>query len=118
MKHVVCTICDIGCQLRAEVKDGRVAKIHPHEHPILAKNICFKGTAAPQIHNHEQRLLHPLKRVGARGEGRWEQITYEQALDEIAERLTSIVAEHGPEALAVSTSTGTPRSRTAWAAGS
>lgn len=103
-KHVVCTICDIGCQLRAEAKDGKLVKILPHEHPILAKNICFKGTAAPQIHNHENRLLHPLKRVGPRGADQWEEISYAQALDEIAERLTAIVAAHGPEALAVSTS--------------
>lgn len=103
-KHVVCTICDIGCQLRAEVHDGKVTKILPHEHPILAKNICFKGTAAPQIHNHADRLLHPLKRVGPRGANQWEQITYEQAMDEIALRLGRVVAEHGPEALAVSTS--------------
>lgn len=103
-KHVVCTICDIGCQLRAEAERGKVVRILPHEHPILAKNICFKGTAAPQIHNHPDRLLHPLKRVGARGENRWETISHEQALDEIAERLATIVAAHGPEALAVSTS--------------
>jgi len=103
-KHVVCTICDIGCQLRAEVEHGQVTKILPHEMPMLAKNICFKGTAAPQIHNHADRLVHPLKRVGERGENRWEEITYEQAMDEIAAKLQMIVAEHGPEALAVSTS--------------
>ena len=103
-KHVVCTICDIGCQLRAEAVDGRVTAITPHEHPMLRKNICFKGTAAPQIHNHRDRLLQPLKRVGPRGADRWEEISYVQAMDEIAERLAAVVAEHGPEALAVSTS--------------
>jgi anaerobic selenocysteine-containing dehydrogenase len=103
-KHVVCTICDIGCQLRAEAQDGRVTRILPHEHPVLAKNVCYKGTAAPQIHNHPDRLRRPLKRVGARGEHRWEEISYAQAMDEIAPRLDAIVREHGPEALAVSTS--------------
>lgn len=102
--HVVCTICDIGCQLRAEAVDGRVTRIGPHEHPLLARNICFKGTSAPQIHNHPDRLLHPLKRVGRRGGGEWEQIPHAQAMDEIAERLGTVVARHGPEALAVSTS--------------
>lgn len=104
MPYVVCTICDVGCQLRAEVVDGRLRRIHPHDHPVLARNICFKGTAAPQIHGHPDRLLHPLKRVGRRGEGRWEEIPHAQAMDEIAERLGTVVAEHGPEALAVSTS--------------
>ncbi len=103
-RHVVCSICDIGCQLRAEAVDGRVTKVLPHEHPLLARNVCFKGTAAPRIHNHPDRLRVPLKRVGERGADRWEEITYEQAMDEIAERLAYVVAQHGPEALAVSTS--------------
>ena len=65
-KHVVCTICDIGCQLRAETKDGRLARILPHDNPLLARNICYKGVAAPHIHNHADRLRTPLKRVGER----------------------------------------------------
>ena len=49
-KHVVCSICDIGCQLRAEVgPDGKLQKILPHEDPFQTANICFKGTAAPKI---------------------------------------------------------------------
>ncbi len=103
-RHVVCTVCDIGCQLRAEVKDGKLKKILPHENPLLARNICFKGTAAPQIHNHPDRLAVPLRRVGERGEDRWEEIPYEQAMDEIAEKLKGIVVKYGTESLAVSTS--------------
>ena len=104
MKHVVCTICDIGCQFRAEAKDGRLARILPHENPLLAANICFKGVAAPHIHNHEDRLRKPLKRVGERGQDQWEEISYVQAMDEIAERLSGVVQKHGPESFAVSTS--------------
>ena len=103
-KHVVCTICDIGCQLRAEAEDGEVTRILPHENPLLAGNICYKGVAAPQIHNHPDRLRVPLKRVGERGEDQWEEISYEQAMDEIAERLSGVIEAHGPEAFAVSTS--------------
>ena len=102
--YSVCTICDIGCQLRSFSEDGRLTEIKPHDSPAVARNICYKGTAAPRIHNHEDRLRVPLKRVGARGEDRWEEIPYEQAQGEIAERLGRVVAEHGPEALAVSTS--------------
>ena len=102
--YSVCTICDIGCQLRAVSVDGRVTEIKAHDSPAVARNICYKGTAAPKIHNHEERLRVPLKRVGERGEDRWEEISHEQAMDEIAERLARVVAKHGPEALAVSTS--------------
>ena len=100
----ICTICDIGCQLRVTAENGRVTKVQPHDSPALARNICYKGTAAPKIHDHEDRLRVPLKRVGERGEDRWQEIPYEQAMDEIAERLGRVVAEYGPEAFAVSTS--------------
>ena len=88
-KYSICTICDIGCQLRTEAEDGKVKRVIAHDNPMLANNICFKGVAAPSIHNHADRLRVPLKRVGERGEDKWEEISYEQAMDEIAERLQS-----------------------------
>ena len=103
-KYSVCSICDIGCQVRTEAEDGKVTRVIAHDNPMLAKNICFKGVAAPRIHNHKERLTKPLKRVGERGEDKWEEISFEQAMDEIAERLKKVVDEYGPEALAVSTS--------------
>ena len=102
--YSVCSICDIGCQLRSEAWDGKVQRVIAHDNPMLAKNICYKGVAAPSIHNHPDRLRTPLKRVGARGDDQWEEISYERALQEIAEKLKSIVARFGPESFAVSTS--------------
>ena len=103
-KYSVCTICDIGCQLRTESEDGKVSRVIAHDSPMLSKNICYKGTAAPHIHNHAERLRVPLKRVGERGADQWVEISYEQAMDEIAERLQGIVARFGAEGVAVSTS--------------
>ncbi len=103
-KYSVCTVCDIGCQLRTEAKDGKVSRVIAHDNPMLAKNICYKGTAVPHIHNHADRIKTPLKRVGERGADQWEEISYEQAMDEIAQRLQGVVDRHGAEALAVSTS--------------
>ncbi|MGK0485183.1 MAG: anaerobic selenocysteine-containing dehydrogenase [Myxococcota bacterium] len=103
-KYVVCSVCDIGCQLRAETEDGRLSRILPHDNPMLARNVCFKGIAAPQIHNHPDRLRVPLKRVGERGQDQWEEITHEQAITEIAERLRGTIDRYGPESWAVSTS--------------
>ena len=68
--HSICSICDIGCQVRTESEDGRVTRVIAHYNPLLAKNICFKGVAAPNIHNAPDRLRVPLKRVGERGENR------------------------------------------------
>ena len=103
-KYSICSICDIGCQLRTETKDGKVSRVIAHDNPMLANNICFKGVAAPSIHNHPERLRKPLKRVGERGEDKWVEISYEQAMDEIAEKLKGIVGQYGPESFAVSTS--------------
>lgn len=102
--YSICTICDIGCQLRSESRDGVLHRVKAHDSPALARHVCYKGTAAPHIHNHADRLRVPLKRIGERGEDRWEEISYEQAMDEIAERLRGVVDRYGPEAFAVSTS--------------
>ncbi len=102
--YTVCTICDIGCQLRTETKDGKLSRVKAHDHPALARNVCYKGTAAPEVHNHAERLTVPLKRVGERGEDKWEEISYEQAMDEISERLKGVVDRYGPESFVVSTS--------------
>ena len=103
-KYSICTVCDIGCQLRTEAEDGKVSRVIAHDNPALAANICYKGTAVPLIHNHRDRLSKPLRRVGERGEDRWEEISYDQAMDEIAAKLSAITQKYGPESFAVSTS--------------
>ena len=64
----------------------------------------MKGIVAPKGFANPNRILHPLKRVGERGSGEWEQVTWEDAFADIGSRLKAIIAEHGPEAWAVSTS--------------
>ena len=103
-KTVVCASCDIACQLRAEVDAGRVVRVKSHPNPLLRDDICMKGIYAPKAFAHPDRILHPLRRKGTRGSGEWERVSWDDAMGEIAERLGRVVAEHGPEALAVSTS--------------
>ena len=78
-----CSICDIGCQVRVDSEDGRVARVIAHDNALLTKNICFKGVAAPSIHNAPDRLRVPLKRVGERGENRWQEISYNLLHDQV-----------------------------------
>lgn len=103
-RTVVCASCDIACQLRAEVRSGRVTRVKSHPNPLLRDNICMKGIYAPKAFAHPDRLLHPLRRRGERGAGQWERVSWDDAMAEIAERLERVVERHGPEALAVSTS--------------
>ncbi|MGI9355671.1 MAG: molybdopterin-containing oxidoreductase family protein [Rhizobiaceae bacterium] len=64
----------------------------------------MKGIIAPKGFANPNRILHPLKRVGERGSGQWEQVSWQEAFTDIGQRLKAIIAEHGPEAWAVSTS--------------
>ncbi|MBT6274696.1 MAG: molybdopterin-dependent oxidoreductase [Chromatiales bacterium] len=104
LKNVVCMSCDGFCPLAAKVDDGRVVKVTTREHPFFKDVICMKGAYAPKSFAHPDRLMHPLKRTGARGDGAWQQVSWDEALDDIALRLGRVIDDHGPEAFAVSAS--------------
>ncbi|MDO9403015.1 MAG: molybdopterin-dependent oxidoreductase [Polaromonas sp.] len=70
----------------------------------LRANICMKGVHSPAGFSHPDRVLKPLKRNGPRGSGQWLEVSWDEAMSDIAARLAAIVKQHGPEALAVSTS--------------
>jgi len=86
-KYVVCSSCDAGCILKAEIRDGQVVRIKTTDIPPLRKNICIKGIHAPKNFSHPSRVLHPLRCVGARGSGEWERVSWDDALDDVADRL-------------------------------
>lgn len=103
-KRVLCASCDIYCHVDVEVDDGQVKRIKALDTRKWRSNICMKGVHAPEGFAHSKRILHPLKRVGERGSGQWEQVSWEDAMADIASRLKTVIDTHGPEAFAVSTS--------------
>ena len=103
-RRMLCASCDIACSVVGEVKDGRVVRIRSSDNPAFKDNICMKGVVAPRGFEHPDRLMHPLKRVGERGGGQWERVTWDEAMSDIGARLSAIIAKQGPEAWAVSTS--------------
>ena len=103
-KRTICATCDIACSVVTEVKKDRVVRVRSSDNPLFRDNICMKGIMAPKGFANPNRIMHPLKRVGERGSGKWEQVSWEEAFDDIGARLKTIIAEHGPEAWAVSTS--------------
>jgi anaerobic selenocysteine-containing dehydrogenase/Fe-S-cluster-containing dehydrogenase component len=105
-----CNICFNCCSTEYHLKGGRVVRVTGNEaDPLWRGRVCPKSQFLLQLYNSAERLTHPLKRVGPRGEGRFEPIGWGQALDEIAARLEAVRAEHGPEALGIfaGTRTGT-----------
>jgi thiosulfate reductase/polysulfide reductase chain A len=104
-----CWECSTHCGAFATVTDGRAVKIAPNpDHPSSKGAFCIKGLRGLQgLTYHPDRVLHPLRRTGARGEGKWERISWDEALDEIFARFSAVRAEHGPLALAGAVSNAT-----------
>ena len=91
--------CPDTCALRITVHDGRAVKVQGDpDHPTTHGALCTKVSRYPERTYHAERVLHPLRRVGAKGEGRFERISWSAALDEIAARLGAIAARD-PEAI-------------------
>lgn len=110
-KRFVCGGCDLYCGLVAhvDVAQNTVLKITANaDHPLTPNCICRIGMRGMDFVTHPDRLLHPLRRIGNRGSGQWERVSWEDALDDIAARLQDIVAEDGPEAIASSIGAGGP----------
>lgn len=83
-----------------QVEDRKATKLKGDpEHPITKGFLCAKVTQYLDREYHPERLLYPQRRVGAKGEGRFERISWDDAIGEIADRLTSIATEYGPEAI-------------------
>ena len=99
-----CGMCGpgAGCGIWAYVKNGRFVRIEGmHESPLNRGRNCAKAHAAPQWVYSPQRLRQPLMRVGPKGEGKFEPIAWDAALDRIAEKLIEHKNTFGPESLAV-----------------
>ena len=102
----VCGMCGPGgpgggCGIYAFVKNGKFAKVAGmDESPVNRGAVCAKGHAAPQWVYSPDRLTHPLRRIGKKGEGKFEKISWDDAIAQIAETLQQQKALYGPESLA------------------
>ena len=95
-----CYFCHANCGVLAYVKDGDVIKIEGDPNYSNQGGLCCRGTSALLHVNHPGRINHALKRAGEKGEGKWEQIDYDQAIQEVAAKLNQIKAESGAESIA------------------
>ena len=99
-----CRFCGYQCGLTATVEEGRVKAVapDPDQFPgdVGIQRGCLRWRQAPEFLDHPARINYPLKRVGERGSGQWQRITWDQALGEIAGKLSALKASFGPEMLA------------------
>ncbi|MBR5571833.1 MAG: molybdopterin-dependent oxidoreductase [Oscillospiraceae bacterium] len=102
IRHTICDICTPGpqCGIDAYIKDGKVIKIEGTDgFPTNNGVLCTKGAANRQYIYREDRLKTPMKRVGKRGEGKFEPISWDEAMSICARELNKVKAAYGPEAV-------------------
>ena len=102
-----CALCTAHCATITTVENGRVVALDAdHDHPNGGV-ICIKGKAAPELVYHPDRLNHPLKRTRPKGDADpgWERVSWEDALDDIANRLRAIRDRYGAKAMALAKGT-------------
>lgn len=103
IRHSLCAICSPShhCGLDCYVKDGKIIRVEgTPEHPYNHGRLCTKGSSQRSYIYREDRIKTPLRRVGARGEGKFEPISWEEAYQIIAEGLGRIREAYSPNAVA------------------
>ncbi|MCP4420316.1 MAG: molybdopterin-dependent oxidoreductase [Chloroflexi bacterium] len=101
----ICGICDAGCGVNVHLVDGKIKRLTPiKNHPLGI--VCPRGTRAAEIVYSKDRLLYPQRRVGERGNGRFERISWDEAYTYWVEKLHEIKAKFGPEAICMYTGRG------------
>jgi anaerobic selenocysteine-containing dehydrogenase len=101
-KTGVCLNCSTVCGIVGHVIDGKLVKISGNpEDPNNGKSLCAKGQSGPTINTYPERILHPLRRAGKRGEGLWKRISWDEAYEEMASRIRPCLEANHPEEVAI-----------------
>ena len=97
-----CALCSSGCGLEVRVVDGRAVKVEGNPlHPLNQGVCCLKGQTSLEALYSPERLLRPRLRLGSRGEGKWKEITWDEALSQLARRLSELRAIDLPHTVAL-----------------
>ncbi|HEY3440114.1 MAG TPA: molybdopterin-dependent oxidoreductase [Paludibaculum sp.] len=99
--HSTCALdCPDACSLLVTVENGHATKLRGNpDHPVTRGFLCGKVAQYLEREYHPSRLTHPLRRTGAKGSGQFEQISWDSAVNEIADRLRAAADEFGPESI-------------------
>ena len=108
------SVCDPNCHanpkcgLSVTVQDGKITSVGAADYPVpgYENRICLMGRSRLEYQYHPDRLTKPLKRVGARGEGKWEEISWDAAVSLFVKKQKEITAKYGSQAVLFSQSSG------------
>lgn len=101
-----CKSCHGGCGVKVTVEDGIPVHIEGNPNSLTRGTMCSKGLSSIQHIDSPYRLKYPMKRVGAKKEGKWQRITWKEALDTIEQKVKESQAKYGKESIAISQGTG------------
>ena len=97
LKSTICPYCGVGCGFYVRVQDDRAVGLeYMTDHPVCNGRLCAKGNAALDIIHHSDRLKSPMKKSN----GRWERVSWNEALDTVARELESIQKKQSADAIA------------------
>lgn len=95
---ITCVLCEASCGLEVHLRDERIESIRGHDaDPLSRGHICPKGVALQDLHDDPDRLRTPLRKI----DGEWREVSWEEAIDHVVERLSDIRLEHSNDAVAV-----------------
>ena len=114
IRKTTCYMCACRCGINVHLKDGEIRYIEGNrDHPVNQGVLCAKGSAGIMQHNSPARLRAPLRRVGPRGSGQFEEISWDEALSTATEWLGE-VREKDPKKLAFFTGRDQSQALTGW----
>jgi thiosulfate reductase / polysulfide reductase chain A len=101
--YSICGMCTVRCPIKVQSQSGQVTFIEGNPHvPAMKGAVCPRGAAGRALINDSERPQTPLIREGARGEGKWRKVTWDEAFDYVADKLNQIKEKYGARAIALS----------------
>jgi anaerobic selenocysteine-containing dehydrogenase len=104
--YSTCKSCHGGCGVKVTKEDGVIVHIEGNPDSLTGGTMCSKGLSSIQHIDNPYRLKYPMKQVGKKGTGQWERISWDEALDTIADKMKAAIADPGPQSIAISQGTG------------
>ncbi|MFP4516762.1 MAG: molybdopterin-dependent oxidoreductase, partial [Desulfovibrionales bacterium] len=96
----ICGMCTVRCPMMGVVEDGRVKFIQGNPHAAgIQGSLCARGAAGVALIEDDERPQFPMIRTGERGEGKWRKVSWDEALDYVAEKLNVVRKNHGDRAV-------------------
>jgi thiosulfate reductase/polysulfide reductase chain A len=96
--YSICFMCTVRCPIKVTVEDGTVKWIEGNPYQLNGA-LCAKGSAGTALLHDSERLRYPMIREGARGEGKWKRVSWDEALNYTAEKLKKVIEKYGPESV-------------------